>query len=62
MAVWGGCTIYYFVDARKWFTGPKTTVDEIEEVVGREVAKENNGVLGDAKVAPTEGSDQDTEK
>ena len=26
-AVWGGALLYYFVDARKWFTGPKTTVE-----------------------------------
>lgn len=62
MAVWGGCTIYYFVDARKWFTGPKTTVEEIDEVVGHEVPTENNGILGDAKVAEAEGSGPETEK
>ncbi|KAJ4397570.1 GABA-specific high-affinity permease [Gnomoniopsis smithogilvyi] len=62
MAVWGGCTIYYFVDARKWFTGPKTTVEEIDEVVGQEVATENNAILGDAKVAEAEGSGPETEK
>jgi amino acid transporter len=27
MAVWGGAMLYYFIDARKWFTGPKITVD-----------------------------------
>lgn len=27
MAVWGGALLYYVVDARKWFTGPKITVD-----------------------------------
>ncbi|CZR69651.1 related to amino acid transporters [Phialocephala subalpina] len=27
MAVWGGALAYYFIDARKWFTGPKITVD-----------------------------------
>jgi amino acid transporter len=26
-AVWGGAMLYYFIDARKWFTGPKTTID-----------------------------------
>lgn len=62
MAVWGGCTVYYFVDARKWFTGPKTTVEEIDEVVGQEVATENNGILGDAKVAEAEGSGPETDK
>ena len=29
-AVWGGSLLYYFVDARKWFTGPKITVDTSE--------------------------------
>ncbi|OAA55261.1 gaba permease [Niveomyces insectorum RCEF 264] len=33
MAVWGGATIYYFVDARKWFTGPVSTLDDQEGVV-----------------------------
>jgi amino acid transporter len=27
IAVWGGAMLYYFVDARKWFTGPKITID-----------------------------------
>jgi amino acid transporter len=27
MAVWGGAMLYYLIDARKWFTGPKITVD-----------------------------------
>ena len=26
-AVWGGALLYYFIDARKWFTGPKMTID-----------------------------------
>ena len=26
-AVWGGSLLYYYVDARKWFTGPKITID-----------------------------------
>ncbi|KAH8667934.1 gaba permease [Tricladium varicosporioides] len=33
MAVWGGALGYYFIDARKWFTGPKVTVDELPEGV-----------------------------
>ncbi|KAH6662047.1 gaba permease [Halenospora varia] len=33
MAVWGGALGYYFIDARKWFTGPKITVDELPEGV-----------------------------
>lgn len=62
MAVWGGCTIYYFVDARKWFTGPKTTVEEVDEVEGHEVATENSASSGDAKAAEAEGSGAETEK
>jgi amino acid transporter len=27
-AVWGGALLYYYIDARKWFKGPKTTVNE----------------------------------
>ncbi len=27
MAVWGGALLYYFIDARNWFTSPKITVD-----------------------------------
>jgi hypothetical protein len=27
-AVWLGSLLYYFVDARKWFTGPKITLSE----------------------------------
>jgi amino acid transporter len=27
MAVWGGALLYYYIDARKWFKGPKITVD-----------------------------------
>ncbi|KAL1587702.1 hypothetical protein WHR41_03506 [Cladosporium halotolerans] len=32
-AVWGGALLYYFLDARKWFTGPKMTlnVDDLSE-------------------------------
>jgi amino acid transporter len=26
MAVWGGSMLYYYIDARKWFEGPKITI------------------------------------
>ncbi|KAF9734691.1 hypothetical protein PMIN03_004135 [Paraphaeosphaeria minitans] len=29
-AVWGGSLAYYFIDARKWFTGPKITLTEAD--------------------------------
>lgn len=28
--VWLGCMAYYFIDARKWFEGPKHTIDELD--------------------------------
>ncbi len=27
-AVWIGALAYYFIDAHKWFTGPKITIDD----------------------------------
>ncbi|ROW10900.1 hypothetical protein VPNG_05362 [Cytospora leucostoma] len=47
MAVWGGATVYYFVEARKWFTGPKTTVEEVQEIAGHELDGEQRGGLVD---------------
>lgn len=38
-AVWLGSLVYYFVDARKWFEGPKTNVQKVE-VEGVEVLEE----------------------
>ncbi|KAK3693326.1 gaba permease [Podospora appendiculata] len=32
-AVWGGASLYYVLSARKWFTGPKSTLEEVEGVV-----------------------------
>lgn len=33
--VWIGCLVYYFVDARKWFEGPKHTFDDdMDEIDG----------------------------
>lgn len=26
--VWIGCMVYYFLFARRWFTGPRMTVEE----------------------------------
>ncbi|KAI9807069.1 MAG: hypothetical protein M1825_005786 [Sarcosagium campestre] len=31
VTVWGGSLLYYYVDARKWFRGPKTTVEMDDE-------------------------------
>jgi amino acid transporter len=44
MAVWGGALGYYFIDARKWFTGPKITVDVLPENMVAEIdGVENEG-------------------
>ncbi|CAK7221136.1 GABA-specific high-affinity permease [Sporothrix bragantina] len=32
MALWGGASLYYFVDAHKWFKGPKMTLEDGEEI------------------------------
>lgn len=45
MAVWGGATIYYFASARKWFTGPKTTLDEVEGVAHHHLTEEQREQL-----------------
>lgn len=65
MTVWGGPLAYYFIDARKWFKGPKITLDleeltEAQQEALREeeleiegVAIENNeghGAKGDKSV------------
>lgn len=67
MAVWGGCTLYYFLNARKWFTGPKTTVDEVEseheQITGQAVLegdKRDKGLVEENK-ADAEGSGGETE-
>jgi hypothetical protein len=26
--VWAGCMVYYFLFARRWYTGPQMTADE----------------------------------
>jgi amino acid transporter len=60
MAVWGGSMLYYWIDARKWFTGPKITVDaEGLSKTQREVLV-NEGI----PVADTspEASEEDGEK
>jgi amino acid transporter len=49
MAVWGGALAYYFIDAKKWFTGPKITIDaegmtdEQQEVLANEGLDLGNG-------------------
>lgn len=50
MAVWGGCSVYYFVAARKWFTGPKSTVEEIEGVTGHALTdQQRDGLVNESE-------------
>ena len=37
-AVWFGALAYYFIDARKWFTGPKITLTAEELTEEQQVA------------------------
>ena len=52
MAVWGGALLYYYFDARKWFTGPKITIDldelseEQEEALRQEQGLQIEGLEG----------------
>jgi hypothetical protein len=43
-AVWGGSLLYYFIDARKWFKGPKMTVDVSEMTEAQQQVLENEGI------------------
>ena len=44
MAVWGGALAYYFIDARKWFTGPKVTVGVEGMMEGQQEALATEGI------------------
>ncbi|KIW04849.1 uncharacterized protein PV09_04031 [Verruconis gallopava] len=43
-AVWGGALLYYAIDARKWFTGPKITLDVSEISEAQEKAIQEEGL------------------
>ena len=43
-AVWGGSLLYYYIDARKWFTGPKITIDTDELTEEQQVAIREEGL------------------
>ena len=47
-AVWGGALVYYYIDARKWFTGPKITLDtdDLTEAQQRAIAEDGLEVQG----------------
>ncbi|CAK7266660.1 GABA-specific high-affinity permease [Sporothrix epigloea] len=44
MAVWGGASLYYLIDARKWFEGPRMTLDQDAQVVEGGLVGEIAGV------------------
>ena len=52
-AVWGGALAYYYIDARKWFTGPKITLDTDALSEEQEVAIREEGL--EVKAVATEG-------
>lgn len=57
-AVWFGALAYYYIDARKWFTGPKITIDAGDLTEEQEVAIREEGL--EVKItdgAPATGSD-----
>ncbi|OCK78071.1 gaba permease [Lepidopterella palustris CBS 459.81] len=43
-AVWGGSLLYYFIDARKWFTGPKVTLNEEDLTEEQQAAIREEGL------------------
>lgn len=43
-AVWGGALAYYYIDARKWFTGPKITLDADSLTEEQEIAIREEGL------------------
>lgn len=49
-AVWGGALAYYYIDARKWFTGPKITLrtDDLSDAQ-RQAIKDEGIQIADAK-------------
>lgn len=52
-AVWGGSLLYYFVDARKWFTGPKMTIEGEESLTEEQmVAIREEGLHVEGLPAP----------
>lgn len=44
MAVWVGALAYYYIDARKWFTGPKITIATDDLTEQQQVALREEGL------------------
>lgn len=47
-AVWLGALAYYYIDARKWFTGPKITIDtdDLTEAQQQAIAEDGLEIKG----------------
>jgi len=43
-SAWGGALLYYFLDARKWFKGPKITLNLEELTAEQEQALADEGL------------------
>ena len=58
-AVWGGALAYYFIDARKWFTGPKITVDtsDLTEAQQKAIAEDGLEVEGLEGIIPKQSAE-----
>ena len=65
-AVWGGALAYYYIDARKWFTGPKITIDTADMTEEQVQALEDEGLdvagLEPVKMHGEEGGQVKSEK
>ncbi|KAF2204911.1 amino acid transporter [Delitschia confertaspora ATCC 74209] len=57
--VWGGSLGYYFLDARKWFTGPKITLQEGELSEAQEQAVKEEGLVIQGVAGGAERSDEE---
>lgn len=63
-AVWFGSLIYYYIDARKWFTGPKITIEvgdltEEQEVAIREEGLDVKTIEGPRETRSPSGSGEE---
>lgn len=61
-AVWLGALAYYFIDARKWFTGPKITLDtdNLTEAQQQAIADDGLEIKGLEGVGRGRGSADDS--
>ncbi|KAL2688843.1 amino acid/polyamine transporter I [Phyllosticta citricarpa] len=53
VALWGGSLAYYYINARKWFTGPRTTLDTDE--LSKDHHQQDDDALRDAATTTIEG-------